>query len=507
MNDLKGLSNGVFISIRWKMIFILTIVFSVLFYIVYTLFYRVSTELALDNLYAELISVARNAADGIDGDLHQALYDDPEYDASQDWPKGMTDERYWQIAGWLNSFHISNPRAYLYTYVSPEPGTVEFVVSMGVFVEPIIGAEFGELYTPQPPSVILEGLTKETRSEKVVNDKWGSWVSGFVPIYDSSGQVVAAVGVDYMANNLIEIQNRLRQSFLPYFVGSYLILLVLVILISNQMMAPLVSLAESAKKIGDGQDFDERGRSSAFQDELTVLEAVIFDMGCKVRTREEELKSLSEQLHYFYQASITYREKENTDLALNIHDEILSLLAVMSMEDAILGNPEFNTQFQELTNRVRNMMSSLRPVMLNYGLWLALEEYVEECSSRVGLNANLQLDLPFCDSRFDVKVEEHIFRIVQQASENAIRHASASSIRIDGEINHKQIEIMVEDDGDGFRIERLDFASLLNKGHFGLASMFERASLIGSRLEIDTSLGHGTRVEICWEEPDIGNQP
>ena len=144
--------------------------------------------------------------------------------------------------------------------------------------------------------------------------------------------------------------------------------------------------------------------------------------------------------------------------------------------------------------------------MLNYGLWLALEEYVVECSNRIGLNASLQLDLPFCDACFDANIEEHIFRIVQQASENAIRHARATSIKIDGAIHQKQIEILVEDDGDGFRVEKLDFISMLNKGHFGLASMFERASLIGARLEIDTTLDQGTRVDVFWEKPHIESQ-
>jgi len=502
MNVRKAMTQGFYISIRLKMIIMLTVVFSILFIGVFRSFYRVSTEMALDNMYSELMDVARNAAEGIDGDMHQALYENPEFDDKQQWPKGKTEERYWQIAEWLYTVHRSNPSAYLYTYLSPEPGKVEFIVSHGAMLNPIDGAPFREPYYPKSPSVILSGLSEETISANVIHDKWGSWVSGFVPIYNSENQIVAAVGVDYYADNINQIQERLTRSFLPFFGISYLVLLVVVFLTSNQLMSPLISLSKSAQSIGEGKGFDEQITPVKLKDELSTLEEIIVDMGRKVRSREEDLKSLTEQLHNFYQSSIAYRENENSVLALNIHDEILSLLAVMSMNDAILENPEFEAQFQELTNRVRKMMSSLRPVMLNYGLWLAIEEYVEECSNRVGIQAAIQLDLPFCDLRYDDVVEENIFRVVQQASENALRHARAASIIIDGEINQEFIQIVIADDGVGFSLEQLDFTSLLNKGHFGLASMFERASLIGANLVINSDPGSGTQVTIEWKNSD-----
>ena len=498
----EALSTDKFLSIRWKVFFLLTISFSILFVSVFVLFYKISIDLARENLFAELLEVAHYAAEGIDGDLHQALYEDPEYDPSEIWPLGMTDERYWKIAQWLYSVHRSNPRALLYTYVSPEPGKVEFIVSMGPLMDPIIGAHFGELYIPQHPSVILDGLTRETLSKNVVTDKWGSWVSCFVPIYNSKNKIVAAVGVDYKADTILEIQNRLKKVFIPVFFSVYLILLTFVIYLSNRITFPLISLADSAKLIGEGKPLDIKLIPRFMKDEMSILEEIIFDMGQKVQSREEELNLLTEQLHYFYQASIASWEDENNALAMNIHDGILNHLAVMSMEDAILDNPEFDNQFQELTNRIRSMMSSLRPVMLNYGLWFVLEEYVEECSNRIGIESTIQLDLPFSDVRFDQKTEEHLFRIIQQACENALRHSKAQSIKIDGLIAAKQIKVIIEDDGIGLSIDRLDLNSLLKQGHFGLASMFERASLIGANLDVISSPSQGLQVVVLWENPD-----
>lgn len=366
-----------FLSIRWKMLGYLTIIFTFLSAGVFYLIYQVSTELAIEHIYIELIEVARIATEGIDGDLHQALYKNPEYDSTQDWPKGMTDERYWEMAEWLYTVHRINPRALLYTYVSPEPGQVEFVVSMGPLMTPIIGAHFRELYFPQPPSVILDGLARETLSENVVEDKWGSWISGFVPILNSKGQIVAAVGVDYKADIITEIQNRLKGAFFPIFIASYLVILLFVLIISNRLTRPMIFLARTSALIGEGSnaEFEEYAKkSNSFQDELSILGKIIHEMGQRVRSREDELKLMTEQLRHFYQASIEYREDENTALALNIHDEILGQLAVMSLDESILDNPELDKQFQELTNRIRNMMMSLRPVMLDYGLWFVMEE-------------------------------------------------------------------------------------------------------------------------------------
>lgn len=502
MQLLERFAKGTFISIRLKIIFYLTIIFTPLFAGIFYFFYKISTDFAQENLYSNLMDVATYAAEGINGDLHQALYENPEYNSNQEWPNGMIDSRYWQIAEWLYTVHRSNQDAYLYTYVSPGPGQVEFVVSMGPLLQPVIGAHFRELYIPKPPSVILDGLSGETLSKNIVTDKWGSWVSGFVPIHDSTGQIVAALGVDFKADILMEIQNRLKMLFIPIFIVSYLVLMGFVVLISNQVTIPMISLAKSATLIGEGKNIDANSRNGFFRDELSMLEEIIVDMGNKVRTREEKLISLTEQLHHFYQASIEYRENENNALALNIHDEILGQLAVISMEVNISDNERFDTQFQELANRIRRMMSSLRPVMLNYGLWLVLEEYVEECSNRHGFESTVQLDLPFSDTRFDTKTEEHIFRIVQQACENAMRHANATTIIIDGMIDHNKINIVVDDDGEGLRFNNLDFNSLLSEGHFGLASMFERASLIGANLNIISDPGQGTQIVIDWEESD-----
>ncbi len=290
MSEAQETKKGLFFSIRFKMLVLFTLLFTIVFGAAFYWFYTFSTQLALDNLYLNLLAAARTAATGIDGDMHQALYEDPDYDPTLEWPKGMYDERYWEIAEWLFLVHQSNPRALLYTYVSPEPGKVEFITSMGPLMDPIIGADYAAEYWPQPPSVILEGLVEETISKKVVVDDWGAWVSGFVPIKDSNGEIVAALGVDYEANDIVELQNTIKLAAIPAFLITFVVLLISVIVISNRITAPILSLSKVAQRIGEGQ-YDEAPESKGrTRDEVSTLTEVFNLMVEKVRAREERLK-------------------------------------------------------------------------------------------------------------------------------------------------------------------------------------------------------------------------
>ena len=280
----------VFISIRSKMLILFTLLFSIVFAAAFYWFYTFTTQLALDNLYENLLAAAYTAANGIDGDMHAAMYANPDYDDQQEWPQGMADERYWEMANWLNLVHQSNPRAFLYTYVSPKSGLVEFIVSMGAVLDPVEGAPFRAPYEPVPPSVILEGLKQETLSKNILEDEWGAWVSGFVPIKNSAGEVVAAVGVDYKADEIIELQSKIKAAIIPAFGITYLVLLISVVLISNRIAAPIRVLSNVAQQIGEGQYELAESQKQKTDDEVSTLTEVFNLMVEKVRSREEKLK-------------------------------------------------------------------------------------------------------------------------------------------------------------------------------------------------------------------------
>ena len=84
-----------------------------------------------------------------------------------------------------------------------------------------------------------------------------------------------------------------------------------------------------------------------------------------------------------------------------------------------------------------------------------------------------------------------------------MQHAQASSLYISGMVSQDRLDIVVEDNGVGFEYNgSTDLNDLLKKGHYGLAGMTERASLINSHLNISQGQNGGTRVQLLWQNPE-----
>ena len=91
-----------------------------------------------------------------------------------------------------------------------------------------------------------------------------------------------------------------------------------------------------------------------------------------------------------------------------------------------------------------------------------------------------------------------IFRIVQEALNNTVKHGDAKVFRITLEKTRKTIELGVEDNGKGFSQEEVALNSHKGYGGSGLASMRERAEYSGGSYSIDSVKGQGTRIRVAW---------
>jgi signal transduction histidine kinase len=203
-------------------------------------------------------------------------------------------------------------------------------------------------------------------------------------------------------------------------------------------------------------------------------------------------------LHALFQTHIDQQEMERGRLARELHDDVLNRLAVLATAEPQAA-ARLQTAYQDLSTRLRQVVAGLRPAMLNYGLGTALEELVDELSLRAGTSALITLDLPLSTIRHAPRVEEHLFRVIEQAANNALHHAKARTITISGHIAADEIQLKVHDDGIGFPPgQALDLPGLLLKQHFGLVGMFERASLVGARLEIISQPNAGTTIHLTW---------
>jgi signal transduction histidine kinase len=209
------------------------------------------------------------------------------------------------------------------------------------------------------------------------------------------------------------------------------------------------------------------------------------------------------QLHTFYQSNIDWHEEERKALARELHDGVLSSIAELSLQTSLINSPEFYDNYARVTASIRGIITTLRPAMLDYGIWTALDEFIDGLSDQVQDGTVIRLEIPKSAVRYDPKMEEHLYRISQQACENAVRHAQANNIRVYGNLAPSLVNLVVEDDGIGLEFEQMDFSSLLEARHFGLAGMFERADLIGAEIRIDSDAETGTRVIVNWVPGEV----
>lgn len=235
--------------------------------------------------------------------------------------------------------------------------------------------------------------------------------------------------------------------------------------------------------------------------EISTLKAIMDQTALALVNIEQ-----AERLHALYQADIDRQEEERKSLARELHDDVLGQLAMLAMSvDERVAGDTFLTAYQTSVQRIREIISGLRPGLLNYGLYAALDELADDTASQLGVQStnpgatDVDFELPYSTVRYPPEVELHLYRIVQQACKNAITHAHSNRITISGQLELDYIDLRVTDDGVGFSGDtKIDLAELLLKKHFGLAGMFERAALIGAEVRIETARGQGTTVRVVW---------
>jgi PAS domain S-box-containing protein len=208
-------------------------------------------------------------------------------------------------------------------------------------------------------------------------------------------------------------------------------------------------------------------------------------------------------------------EEEAKRIAHALHDEAGQLLAsvYIALEAIARGvAPTASHQFKaakglldQIEAQLRRLSHELRPTILDdLGLVPALEFLSEGVSKRTKLQVTVEGPTI---GRLTTPVETALYRIVQEALNNATRHAQASRARIQVEQNGRLIRCLISDDGIGFDVQ----AALNKKGDkgLGLIGIRERLNAIGGVYRIISAPGQGTtlQVEIPLEAHDATQDP
>jgi signal transduction histidine kinase len=150
---------------------------------------------------------------------------------------------------------------------------------------------------------------------------------------------------------------------------------------------------------------------------------------------------------------------------------------------------EIRTTAQESLREMRLLIFELRlPMLKTEGLAAALQSRLESVEARVGLETDFRVE---GDGRLSPEVEEGLYRIAQEALNNALKHAQARSVSVLLHHNGHTVTLEIADDGIGFEL-----TETREQGGFGLRGMEERAARMGGELIVQSDPGKGTYVKV-----------
>jgi signal transduction histidine kinase len=199
---------------------------------------------------------------------------------------------------------------------------------------------------------------------------------------------------------------------------------------------------------------------------------------------------------------VTLQEDERRRLAQDLHDDPLQTLTyLVRMLEQLTENPALPSDLAVLVRRdgelatevvdtLRTVIHGLRPPVLDdFGAVAALRQLVDEVRNRHGISIGMRVSGH--QVRLSAQNELTIYRVAQEALSNVVRHAHATSTRVDLHFG-KDIVLTVTDDGCGLPVPSTTSAT--SGSGLGLIGMRERVSLVGGMLDVHEGLPNGTVV-------------
>jgi signal transduction histidine kinase len=242
----------------------------------------------------------------------------------------------------------------------------------------------------------------------------------------------------------------------------------------------------------------------------TVL--VITRSEAALRKSQEELRQLSMQL-------LSIQESERQRIAADLHDGIgqslslikLSLESVMQQikagehQGAMESLQHLIHKAKETMDELHRTTMDLRPSMLNdLGIIPTLSWFFREFEL-AWRGRKINREISIAESDVPVSLKATIFRILQEAMNNIVKHANADIIRVSLRKANGILKLSIEDNGCGFDLSGVSVRPDSGSG-FGLLTMKERARSSAGTFEIKSIIAQGTHIQISWIFADSADE-
>jgi signal transduction histidine kinase len=286
----------------------------------------------------------------------------------------------------------------------------------------------------------------------------------------------------------------LRNSIIILSLIISIIIFGIVLIISRRVSSPIVKLKLAADSISRG-DYDTELENDA-TDEIGDLTRAFNKMSGKIKMQTEEIQ---EERSKRITSVIDGQEQERQRLSRELHDGLgQHILAIkMKLERAEKAGPELKQQIideaknllTEVSREVVSMSENLMPpVLTQFGLISAIENLCEEIRS--GREIELRFSYNDIPEKCDNQIKIYLYRIIQEALNNIVKHAQATRVEINFRFEDPEICLNIIDNGIGFD------PGLNRKTGNGIYNMSDRADILGGTFTIKSAPGKGTNIEV-----------
>lgn len=246
-------------------------------------------------------------------------------------------------------------------------------------------------------------------------------------------------------------------------------------------------------------------------DDITAFKLLTQDLGRQLESESTQLRQSREDLRKLSASHVIALEDERKRIAAEMHDGIGQALSLirLAIEDAARrlsagATAEVGAALNRLVPNVADAMQEVRriskalrpPALDDLGILAALHCHCRELAAvHPGLAVEKSFDIR--EDQVPATLRLPIYRIVQEATHNAVQHAQAKILHIALTGSDGELQLSIEDNGCGFdpadaRLHNGDAKGL------GLLSMEERAVLSAGRYELSSEPGRGTRIRVTW---------
>ncbi|WP_111706327.1 sensor histidine kinase [Lutibacter citreus] len=193
----------------------------------------------------------------------------------------------------------------------------------------------------------------------------------------------------------------------------------------------------------------------------------------------------------FLQNLIEVKENESTRLSRELHDSVGQKLMLLTKKIKLFGITEMDELADSTLNELRNISKGLHPSTIEQlGITSAIIALVNEVDEHT--NMFFTNDIENIDENLNKETQLHLYRILQEALNNIVKHAAATTVFVTIVNNASFIKMTIEDNGKGF-----DFFKIKKENtSLGMKTILERSKIINSKLAIKTKQGEGTVIEL-----------